>query len=179
MPADLLNDYAARIRAAALTGTPTNPKGVPPILADLLVAQSKHETGDYTSRAFTLDNNAFGYTYVSGGRWQIGPGIIADNGEPVAKYASIEDSTAEIVDWIYRRINEGTFPANLGDITTPERYAQLLKDAGYYGDTVSNYLRGLKRWFQENPETGSAAIVALLVISVWALRKQLRKLLSK
>ena len=172
-----IDSYASRIRSAALMGTPTNPKGVPSTLADLMVAQSKHESGDYSSHIFISDNNAFGYSYVAGSPWQIGPGIVADNGQPVGKYATIEDSTSEIVDWIYRRVHEGKFPANLNDIDTPERYAQLLKAAGYYGDTIENYLEGLKRWYVRNPEVGGLLLVGL-VATVWALRKQLRKLFS-
>jgi len=172
-----IQDFSYRIRSAAIVGTDKNPKGVPPVLADLIVAQAKHETGNFSSRAFLQDNNAFGYSYVAGAYWQIGPGIIADNGQPVARYASIEDSTAEIVDWIYRRIAEGKFPANLNDITTPDQYARLLKGAGYYGDTVSNYLEGLRRWFVLN--TGSDAILILgLALGLYALRKQLKKLLK-
>jgi hypothetical protein len=175
-----INDYAARIRSAALVGTPTNPKGVPLVLADLLVAQSKHETGDYTSSFFLLDNNAFGYSYVAGAYWQIGRGGIADNGAPIAKYATIEDSTGEMVDWIYRRVNEGKFPANLADITTPERYGQLLKDAGYYQDKSTTYIDGLRRWFQASPEEGIAGLLILgLTLSAFLFRKQLKKLLSK
>lgn len=162
-----------RIRAAALMGTPTNPRGVPETLAALMVAQAKHETGNFTSGPFLRDRNAFGYTYVAGAKWQIGPGTIADNGEPVARYASIEDSTAEIVDWIYRRIKEGKFPVNLNDITTPERYAQLLKDAGYYEDTEANYLEGLRRWYVANP--GVNLLLIGLIATAWALRRELRK----
>lgn len=173
-------EYAARIRSAALVGTPTNPKGVPIALADLIVAQSKHETGNYTSNFFLQDNNAFGYSYVSGARWQIGRGGIADNGAPIAKYASIEDSTSEMIDWIYRRVAEGKFPVNLSDITTPERYAELLKNAGYYEDKEITYREGIKRWFQSNPETAVAGLLVLgLTLSAWFFRKELKKLLSK
>jgi len=172
-----INNISYRIRAAAIVGTDKNPKGVPALLADLMVAQAKHETGNFTSRAFLQDNNAFGYSFVPGGYWQLGPGLIADNGKPVARYATIEDSTAEIVDWIYRRISEGKFPANLNDITTPDQYAQLLKGAGYYGDTLQNYLEGLRRWFVLN--TGSDALLILgLALALYAARKQLKKLLG-
>jgi hypothetical protein len=174
-----IDSIASRIRSAALMGTPTNPKGLPPTLSDLLVAQSKHETGDYTSNAFLKDNNAFGYSYVPGGVWQIGPGIIADNGAAVARYATIEDSTSEMVDWIYRRIAKGVFPANLNDIQTPVQYAHLLKAAGYYGDTFENYVEGLRRWFVRNPEViNSGLLVAGLIATIWVLRKQLKKLLT-
>ena len=150
--------YEQSIYNAARAGT-TNP-GLPDLLAELLVAQAKHESGNFDSRAFIQGFNAFGYSYVPGAVWQTGePGLIADNGQPVAKYKSVADSTREIVDWIYRRVKEGKFPRDLSTITTPEQYAKLLKDAGYYGDTVSNYAGGLRRFFG-----GSSSWVGILLL---------------
>ena len=116
----------------------------------LLVAQAKHETGNFTSNGFRLGNNAFGYSYVRGGAWQLPtPGRIADNGQPLAQYASVEDSTREVVDWIYRRVREGKFPSDLASITSPDKYALLLKQSGYYGDTLQNYSSGLRRFLAD------------------------------
>ena len=140
---------SSKIYTQARAGTAVNP-GLPPTLAYLLVAQAKHETGNFTSKFFKQYNNAFGYSYVSGGKYQTGSGTIADNGQPIAVYPDIESSTKEVIDWIYRRQKEGKFPANLETITTPETYAQLLKASGYYGDTLSNYLKGLKNFFSYN-----------------------------
>lgn len=136
-----------RIISQALKGTARNPKGLPPVLASLVAAQAAHETGNFTSNIFRSFNNAFGYTYVPGSLYQVGAGTLADNNMPVAAYNSIEDSTREIIDWIYRRIAEGKFPADLTTIKTPEQYAQLLKQSNYYTDTLSNYAAGLKRYF--------------------------------
>lgn len=150
----------------ARAGTATNP-GLPATLANLLIAQAKHETGNYTSRFFTQYNNAFGYSYA-GSKYQTGPGPTADNGQPIGVYGSLADSVREIVDWIYRRVREGKFPADLSTIQTPEQYAALLKSAGYYGDTLANYTRGLKNFFlnlyQEIEKP--AGIVTLAVIGV-------------
>lgn len=139
-------DYAQKIFNQAVAGTPYNP-GVPATLASLMVAQAKHETGNFTSRFFRENNNAFGYAYYAGSYYQTGAGDLADNGKPIADYASVEDSTKEVVDWIYRRSRAGSFPKDLRAVKTPEQYAQLLKSANYYGDTLSNYLAGLKRFF--------------------------------
>lgn len=122
-------------------------KGLPDLLSAFIVAQAKHETGNFTSNAFTRYNNAFGYSYT-GSKYQTGKGLIADNGQPVAAYASVKDSTFEIADWIGRRVGEGKFPIDLNTIRTPDQYAQLLKAAGYYGDTVANYSNGLRYWFE-------------------------------
>jgi len=138
--------YAARILAAAKSGNSVN-RGLPDSLAKLLVDQSAHETNGWTSHFFTEGNACFGYSCVPNSKWQSGCSTTnADNGVRVGYYNSIEDSTQEVVDWIYRRVKDGKFPSDLTTITTPDQYATLLKNAGYYGDTKDNYLSGLNRW---------------------------------
>jgi hypothetical protein len=163
------DQVSVRIYNQARKGTPYNP-GVPVDLANLLVAQAKHETGDFTSNAFKRQNNAFGYAYYAGSNYQKDQGtdIISDNGKPVAEYASIEDSVNEIVDWIYRRSRAGQFPADLSTIKTPAQYAGYLKSAGYFGDTLQNYLNGLVSWFKiiTPAAAGSAGVVLLVLAAV-------------
>lgn len=139
-------NYASQIYAAAIAGNDVNP-GLPDSLAQLLVDQSAHETNGWTSNFFLNGNACFGYSCVYGSKWQSGcSNTNADNGVRVGYYASINDSTQEVVDWIYRRVKEGEFPSDLSTITSADQYAALLKKAGYYGDTQSNYSAGLKRW---------------------------------
>lgn len=141
---------ANKIYNTALGGSPVNP-GLPETLSKLLVAQSQHETGNWKHRFFTVGNNGFGYAYVKGAKYQLPKGgDNADNGIPIAEYPSVENSVYEVIDWIYRRRKEGKFPKDLSTIRTPEQYAELLKNAGYYGDTLTNYLRGLKSFFQRS-----------------------------
>jgi flagellum-specific peptidoglycan hydrolase FlgJ len=140
--------------------------GIPDPLARLMVAQAKHETGNFASNFFKKYNNAFGYSYVSGAKWQLPtPGTTADNGKPIAAYASLQNSVMEVVDWIKRRVNEGKFPS-LSTITTPEQYAQLLKAAGYYGDTVDNYLRGLRHYFAKGIEVADSTEGKIFVTTI-------------
>ena len=121
--------------------------GFPDLLSRLLVAQAQHETGNFTSNFFKRYNNAFGYSYVRGGKWQLAtPGTVADNGQPIAAYKNVENSTMEVVEWIKRRVQEGKFPA-LDKIDSPQVYAELLRNAGYYTDTLDNYRRGLVSFF--------------------------------
>jgi len=160
------------IYQTARTGSPVNP-GLPPALAYLLVAQAKHETGNFTSKFFKQYNNAFGYSYVAGGKYQTGSGTIADNGAPIASYPNVQNSVYEIIDWIYRRRNEGKFPQDLTTITTPEQYAQLLKNAGYYGDTLTNYVNGLKRFFSNNiVATTSGGVLLIMAALFYVLYKK-------
>jgi uncharacterized FlgJ-related protein len=122
--------------------------GLPDNLSNLVAAQAAHETGDFTSNAYEKDNNCFGYKAVPGGKWQEGNGITSSEGDPYAKYASVENSVHEIVDWIARRQKEGKFPQDLTTITTPLQYATLLKNCGYYGDNIQNYTAGIINYFQ-------------------------------
>lgn len=149
-----------RIYKQAKVGTGNNP-GVSDTLASLIVAQAKHETGNYTHRFFKEFNNAFGYSYFAGSPYQSGPGPIADNKKAIAAFYTVEDSVKELIDWLYRRYREGRLPA-LNTIATPEQYAAALKGAGYYGDTVANYTRGLKAFFF--PVKVAAAGTGLLII---------------
>lgn len=124
-------------------------QGMPVNLAFLIVAQSKHETANYTSNVFKTCKNAFGYKYV-GQSLALSACTDSPEGNKYAKYASVQDSTKEICAWIRRRQNEGKFPANLATISNPAQYAQLLKNSGYYGDPVSVYTKGLTTWLKEN-----------------------------
>lgn len=121
--------------------------GMPKYLASLLVAQAKHETGNYTSKFFISYHNCFGYSKVMGGVWQLSiqtPN--ADNAKPIAAYDSIENSVHEITHWIKRRQKEKHFPSDLNAIKTPDRYVILLKQSGYFEDTIENYLAGVKHY---------------------------------
>jgi len=157
-------DYGQRIYNTAVS------MGVSNTLANLIVAQARHETADFTSPIFRENNNAFGYTYVSGAKYQLPTGgRIADNGKATARYANIEDSTREMVAWLQRRQKEGKF--KLSDLTTPEAYAAALKGSGYYGDTESRYLTAIKKWLGKYPKyqqvliTGGIGVFGVALIS--------------
>ena len=165
--------YDSIIYNIARAGSPVNP-GLPAALSYLLVAQAKHETGNFTSNFFKNYNNAFGYSYVPGGKYQTGGGILADNGLRIASYPDIKSSVYEIIDWIYRRQKEGKFPVDLNSIVTPEQYAELLKSAGYYGDTLVNYTNGLKKFFLTNPVAAgglSLMTVSIIILAIYLIRR--------
>lgn len=144
--------------------------GMPPALATLITAQANHETNGFTSNVFKTCNNAFGYKYV-GQSLATGACVNAPEGDQFAKYLSLENSTHEITAWIKRRQQEGVFPADLNTITTPDQYAALLKDAGYYGDTEANYTNGLIYWLQQignviTRPTGAAILLVIIAIGL-------------
>ncbi len=126
--------------------------GIPPLLASILLAESKHESANYTSDVFINANNAFGYKY-SGSEYQIGQYA------GYAVYADLDDSAREFVDYIWRRVSDGSFPSDLDTITTPLQYATLLKNAkigAYYQDSVSNYANGIARYLTGSDVPGMA-----------------------
>jgi uncharacterized FlgJ-related protein len=141
--------------------------GIPPNLALLMVAQARHETGGYSSSVFKLCNNAFGYKWV-GQSTADGSCSMSPEGNSYARYSSIEDSTYEISQWIYRRQLDGKFPDDLTTIKSEGQYAQLLKNTGYYGDTVSNYTKGLLYWISRiniSPVAAAAGGGGLLLVA--------------
>lgn len=119
--------------------------GISPDLAKIIVAQARYESADYTSNTFRLTNNAFGYKYYPGSKWQAGQGNqsseYGQDQSSYAKYNSVQDSTGEVVDWLKRRQNDGYF--QISNITTPQQYAQALKSADYYGESAGSYTSGL------------------------------------
>lgn len=144
--------------------------GMPPVLATIIVAQARHETGNYTSRFFTIGKNAFGYSYYAGSKWQLDEGgPDADNGIPIAQYSSVYNSVHELTDWIKRRQAEGKFPANLAEINTPDKYAQLLKSAGYYQASLADYSAALVAWLQSIGNLSAGAYAGTAIILIIAL----------
>jgi uncharacterized FlgJ-related protein len=139
-------DAASRIYQQCIAGSDKNP-GLPEALCKLIVGQSGNETAGWTSNFFIHNNNCFGYECSSASDYQNGCSAgNADNGVQVGNYDTIEDSTKEIIDWIYRRVADGKFPSDLGSITSADQYAQLLKNAGYYGAPESSYAANIKAW---------------------------------
>jgi hypothetical protein len=117
-------------------------RGYSDTLANLLIAQAKHETGNFKSNAFIKFNNAFGYKRYAGSKWQIGSGNISTEGNAYAAYDQLSDSVNEVLDWLKRRQNEGKLV--ISQLTTPEAYALALKNSGYFGASVNEYIQGLK-----------------------------------
>lgn len=140
--------------------------GMPEQLARLIAAQAAHESNGFTSAIFLDCNNAFGYKVFGN--------AAACPGHPDYElYPTLQASTHEITSWIKRRLQEGNFPS-LDTITTPDQYASLLKQNGYYEDSESNYSAGLIAWL--NPylkaSIGTGAIVLAGLVLFLIVRKK-------
>ena len=141
--------------------------GVPDQVARIIAAQARHETGNYTSRVFKNDNNAFGYKFV--GQRNAVPGTAAPASEgsaPYARYKSVQDSTIEMVNWLKRRQREGKL--KIVDLNTPEKYAAALKASGYYGAPQSLYATAVAKHLKSLAiTTGGAIATALLFAGIF------------
>lgn len=142
------NAIAAAIYAQAISGSPNNP-GLPANMASWLAAQAANETGGFTSNFFVNNNNCFGYECDSSSQYQDGcSATVADNAVTVGNYDTIQDSVNELIDWWYRRANDGKggCPSDLNQITTSDQYAQILSNAGYYTSSESTYAANIASW---------------------------------
>lgn len=138
--------------------------GMPAPLANLIAAQAAHETANFTSPVFLDCNNAFGYNAVRS--FCVGHSIYQN-------YPTVQDSVHELTGWIKRRLQAGSFPP-LGTITTPGQYAQLLKDNGYFSDSVANYANGIAAYLTNHKTlTGSLFVTGLFLFLL--MKKKGRK----
>lgn len=131
--------------------------GFPVTLSQIILAQAKHETGNFTSPVYQDCNNAFGYSAYQGHGACQGHSFYRH-------YPSLIESTHELVGWIERRQWEGNFPLDLNEIKTAAQYAELLKENGYYEDSLANYKNGLERWLDYLPGATTGIGVMLLVL---------------
>lgn len=140
---DLTPDQAQQIIYNVLRGA-----GLTDVAAKILTGQSGHETNGWTSNVWTSDNNAYGFGYDGDGNYYA--------------FGSIEDSVYAVLDWIGGKQSAGTFP-DLSTITDETQYATLLKNNGYYSDSLTNYAAGIQRWYNDNLSLVAGAGVAALV----------------
>ena len=111
--------------------------GVSPELALIVVAQAKHESGNYNSDIFWENHNFFGMKHP---RKRKTTSIGSSRGHAV--YLSFEDA---ITDYFYYLEVFG-YPL---DEKVVKRWVILLKNKGYFEDSFSRYYNGVK-YFHEN-----------------------------
>ena len=122
--------------------------GLNDVQAKIIVAQSIHESGNYTSHVFLTDNNIFGMKMptVRSKQFIERPSTIVMKSEgaaPYAHYATVQDSVNDLL-LSWHKFNR----TDWNKIYTPEGYAAYLKTRGYYGDTQENYTNALVRYFK-------------------------------
>ena len=152
-------------------------RGLPDLVAKNLVAQARYESNDYKSNVFKQNNNLFGYKYV--GQANATAGTPAPRSEWTnsnvtqyyAKYKSVEDSANEVINWLYRRENEGKF--KVSDLITADKYAAALKSGGYYGQTAYEYAQGLLAKYKNILISAATGVsVFSLIVGLYLLTKK-------
>jgi len=107
-------------------------QGLEPGMSRLLVAQAVHETGNFNSRLFKQENNAFGMKVPSIRKTlNVNP-----NQGQFSTFLSVEDSVKDML--LY--LDHFKIPLNIND---PFIYAKILKDKNYFEDDIETYFKGL------------------------------------
>lgn len=132
-------------------------EGFNPMAAKLIVAQARFESADYTSNVFKNNLNTSGMKYIGqplANRGTIAPlsersarckkDNVCVNSDYYAAFKSVGDSAKDKIQRNYNITIKGVTPQQLKAAKTPEEFARLLKQRGYYGDSEANYARGLR-----------------------------------
>jgi ribosomal protein S8 len=127
-------------------------QGFNPNAAKLIAAQARFESADYTSNVFLLNNNTSGIKFI--GQPNSIRGSISPEGDYYAKFNTIQDAINDKIVRLYNINMRGVSPQQLKKSTTPDDFARLLKQRGYYGNSaygtsgaeseIINYTNGLK-----------------------------------
>lgn len=107
-----------------------------------IISQARHESNNFTSNVYRANNNPMGMKVPSVRKFLGTEGTKAPDGGHYAKYVNDTQGFQDFLVWLRAR----KFPTNL---STVDEYVQAMKDKGYYGDSVSNYLRGVKYWMKQ------------------------------
>jgi len=146
-------------------------EGASDTFARIVLSQMVHESANFTSNVFKQNNNPLGMKVPSVRKspYILGAGTNAPANEgktPYARFASLADATRDLFHWL--RFNKIDFK----NISTPDQYAAVLKQKGYYGDTQKNYTNALTRFFSQLSDvafTGGGVGVLIFVVASVAL----------
>lgn len=104
-------------------------------LAKWAMAQAAHETGNFTSNIFILNNNCYGMKYA-------GQSTALGEKNGYAYYNNIEESAIDLIKWYTRRRNNIlSLPLYISNITD---YVKFLKNNRYFEADETEYLNGCK-----------------------------------
>jgi flagellum-specific peptidoglycan hydrolase FlgJ len=111
-------------------------------LLPYIIAQAKHETGNFSSRLSREANNIFGMRKVYKRKnFQIGT-TKGEGGADFGVYATKDDAVRDFLEWL-RQWKTKPFPRR---VSSAAAYASELKQRGYFSDDLANYKEGILRW---------------------------------
>lgn len=104
--------------------------------ADLIYSQLGHESGNFSSELASKHHNYAGLT-------QVEPNELPqpDGSNYYMSFASDDDFVDYMADYLYKYKENGLFNAK-----DARSYAAALKDGGYFGDDLDNYVAGMQRF---------------------------------
>ena len=111
--------------------------GISGIPAEILYSQWSHETAGFTSELCQQYNNLAGVTQTQGN----------DLPQPDGSFFYMKFDTLD--DWARYFGKFIRLFAGAAEATTIEEYATALKNEGYFGDTLENYIDGMSAAYQE------------------------------
>lgn len=104
-------------------------------IKDLVIAQSKVESANYTSALYKRAFNAFGMKNATK-RKQLGYHV---TGDPYRHYVNLDQSIRDFL--LY--LDYVNFPSN---VSGPLEYAKELKRRGYFESDLSDYVKAIQSW---------------------------------
>lgn len=118
-------------------------KGVPEFTIQLIIAQAKHESGNFTNRLTRRHNNVFSMMHPRVRKTtSLGALARAEGRNGYASYASIEDAVLDLLLYFDNFHYPDTY-------MTTWQYARLLKKKGFYEDKYERYARGIATFMRE------------------------------
>lgn len=115
-------------------------EGVKPFVIELIVAQSKHESGNYKN-GLTPYNNIFARHYFKADTFAISAGAPGEGHRRFAKYPSIEYATLSQL-WYFKRKGYSM------DWESTYEFAAECKRKGYYEAPLKVYVSALNRYMK-------------------------------
>ena len=109
-----------------------------------ITAIAQFETANFSSRIFNENRNAFGMTVPRIRPFLGTSSNIYHEGLPMAKYSSTYRSAQDFVEYL-KYFN---YPTNIKSI---DSFVKMMKDKGYFSDSYTNYLKGVKSYL--NPSS--------------------------
>jgi hypothetical protein len=129
-------DYEGRIRRVLES------EEIDPYTIELIVAQSKYESGNYKN-TLTPYNNVFARHYSKKDTFALSAGARAEGHSRFAKYPNVESATLSQL-WYFRKKNYSF------RWKSPYQFALELKQKHYYEADIMVYTKGLIRHMREN-----------------------------
>ena len=106
-------------------------------LAGYAAAQAAHETGGFTSFIYLMNNNPWGMKYA-------GQKFASGEKNGYAYYQTVEQSIDDHKAWLIRR---AAWIYAVPALVSLEKYVTTLKQYSYFEDSIENYLRGVKHFY--------------------------------